>query len=82
MSDSRAKYLAETDPAAIKSAYNHYNRDYRWAWGTGVIAGVVYLAAQVDLIRLESRQIMPEPHAALIPVLSAKESQLVLRYSW
>ena len=50
--DSRGDYLAESDPARLPSAYTRFNKDYRTAIGLGTLAGLVYLAAQTDLIFL------------------------------
>jgi hypothetical protein len=52
--DSHEDYLAETDPARIAAAYDTYDRDYRWAWTTGIAMGLVYIGAQADLIHLQS----------------------------
>lgn len=48
--DSHENYLAQTDPQSIANAYDAYSNDYALAWGAGVLAAVVYLAAQADLI--------------------------------
>jgi hypothetical protein len=48
--DSREKYLDVTDPALIKSAYKRYDRDNKRAWAAGIATGVIYIAAQADLI--------------------------------
>jgi hypothetical protein len=79
---SRADYLAETDNARMQSTYNTYNRDYKWAWGTGIAAGVVYIAAQADLIRLTPRANADKPQAALVPVIASSSSALRLQISW
>ena len=50
MSDSRADYLAQTDPSRIEETYDIYNSDHTLAWGAGILTAVVYLAAQADLI--------------------------------
>ena len=55
MHDSRAGYLAESDPARISSAYDQYNRDYQWTVAAGIATGLVYLAAQTDLILARPR---------------------------
>ena len=49
-SDSRAYYLAQTEKNAIAQAYDDYNRDHKTAWKYGILSGVVYLAAQADLV--------------------------------
>lgn len=55
MRDSRADYLAATDPAHIRRAYERYNQDYQASCIAGISAAVVYLAAQADLVRLSER---------------------------
>jgi hypothetical protein len=79
---SRADYLAETDNNRIHETYNTYNRDYRWAWGTGIAAGVVYIAAQADLIRLTPRARAGKPQAALFPIIAPSSSVLCLQFTW
>ncbi len=68
LEDSRGDYLAETDPARISAAYNNYNDNYQAAWGAGIAAGLVYLAAQADLAfltpaqaRTSALQVVPTP---------------------
>jgi hypothetical protein len=48
-SDSRARYLAQSDPLEISEAYDDYNQDFRGAWAYGIASGTVYLLAQADL---------------------------------
>jgi hypothetical protein len=55
MRDSRADYLAATDPVRIRRAYERYNQDYQASCIAGISAAVVYLAAQADLVRLSER---------------------------
>ncbi|RPH92464.1 hypothetical protein EHM69_12720 [candidate division KSB1 bacterium] len=55
MQDSRAEYMAETDPVKMRDKYNDYNRNYQNAWIAGISAGVIYIAAQADLVRLETK---------------------------
>jgi hypothetical protein len=50
MRDSHSDYLAQTNPQRISDRYDTYNRDYNLAWGAGILTGLVYLAAQADLI--------------------------------
>jgi hypothetical protein len=76
MRDSRANYLAETDPARIPHAYDRYNRDYQAACIAGVSAGVIYLAAQADLVRLDARQ----NSIALLPMTGANGISLCVRW--
>jgi hypothetical protein len=69
-SDSRAHYLAQSSQPEISNAYDDYNRDYRAAWGYGLISGAVYLISQADLALIHnpvtdenpgfSMSIMPE----------------------
>jgi hypothetical protein len=76
--DSRADYLAETDPARVSNAYDSYNRDYRSAWIAGLASGLVYLTVQADLIRLQSAQ----PRTPAISVGLGKSQTLALRIGW
>jgi hypothetical protein len=57
MHDSRTDYLAESDPTRISNAYGKYNRDYQWTVAAGIATGLVYLAAQTDLILSRPRQL-------------------------
>jgi len=54
-SDSRAVYLAQTEPDAISRAYDDYDSDYRMVWTYGIASGLVYLAAQADLAFLKTK---------------------------
>jgi len=69
MRDSRAEYLAETDPARIAEAYDRYNEDFRAAWTAGILAGIVYLGAQTDLILIR-------------PKIGKEEAMLTLAFRW
>lgn len=55
LTDSRADYHAEADPIKIRKAYERYNQDYQAVAISSVCAGVIYLAAQADLIQLQSQ---------------------------
>jgi hypothetical protein len=55
MQDSRADYLAATEPEEIRRAYSRYNQDYQASFIAGISAAVVYLAAQADLVRLDAQ---------------------------
>lgn len=77
LDDSRGDYLAETDPARISAAYNNYNDHYQAAWGAGVAAGLVYLAAQADLAFLTPAHARP---AALQVVPTPSGMGLCLRW--
>jgi hypothetical protein len=50
---SRREYLSQTDPALIRHNYDRYNSDYKLTWLAGAATGLVYLAAQADLILLK-----------------------------
>ena len=50
--DSRADYLAETDPQRARQAYDRYNSDYQTTWLWGICSAAVYIAAQADLARI------------------------------
>ena len=59
----------------MPAAYDDYNRDFRTAIGLGTLAGVVYLAAQADLIFLRPRtpaapqlSLGAAPHAVVLAV--------------
>jgi hypothetical protein len=49
---SREDYLAQQDRSLVQRDYDRYNRNYQMTWLAGTAAGLVYLAAQADLIWL------------------------------
>jgi len=50
---SREDYLAQQDRSMVQRNYNRYNRNYQMTWLAGTVAGLVYLAAQADLVWLK-----------------------------
>ncbi|HEY3293952.1 MAG TPA: hypothetical protein VGL38_00785 [bacterium] len=76
MHDSREDYLAQTDPARVRSGYDRYNRDYRATWMTGIAASLVYLAAQADLVWLR-------PHIQTVRItLAPQPGGVALAIAW
>ena len=75
--DSRAEYLAQINAERISETYDEYNQDYMLSWGAGALAGVVYLAAQADLIlhRTSNQEISLLPAGDFGPGLT-------LRMAW
>lgn len=63
--DTHADYLAETDPILIRKAYDTYDQHYRLSWGAGAVMGLVYMAAQADLVLHQN----PEQEISFRPVL-------------
>ncbi len=63
--DTHEDYLAESDPVRIHDAYDTYNQHYQLSWGAGALMGLVYVAAQADLILHRH----PEQKVAFQPVL-------------
>jgi hypothetical protein len=61
---SRDVYVRESDRADVHSAYDRYATDYQWAWATGIAAGAVYLASQMDLALLRHSSVRAELGAA------------------
>jgi hypothetical protein len=47
--NAREKYLAATDPAKIRGAYNDYDDAHRQAWTAGILSAGIYLLCQTDL---------------------------------
>ena len=75
--DSHAKYLAQTNAQRIADTYNEYNQDYALSWATGALAGIIYLAAQADLILLRT----PTKELSFLPV-SHSGAGVTLRATW
>lgn len=65
---SRRAYLDEQDRSRVVAAYDRYYDNSRWAWATGIIAGVVYIAAQTDLALLRHRETIPQHPIGVIEV--------------
>ncbi len=63
--DAHADYLAESDPVRIRDAYDTYDQHYQLSWGAGALMGLVYVAAQTDLILYRN----PEQDITIRPVL-------------
>jgi hypothetical protein len=77
MNSSRKDYLRSAgDANTIASRYNRYNQDYRMAWASGIVSGLVYLAAQTDLILYQPRTGEP------VKLTVTSGSKLGLAVSW
>ena len=68
LNDSREAYLAQTDRSLVAHDYDRYNRDYQMTWVTGIATGLVYFAAQADLIWLKPSAAPIQ--VAVVPALS------------
>jgi hypothetical protein len=80
MQDRQGEYLAESDPARMQAKYDSYDRAYQTVWIAGVATGVIYLAAQADLIRIKPRLRADKPQANLYMPLKMNGIGVAIRW--